>query len=113
MRWQRLTPSGVLAALAVAPLVSLSIVLQPDWQAFWGNPVIPATLSSLLTAVWVSLLSKPVRISRPQALALLASQRVVADNLQLKPQPADAGPAPATTGPRSQPLVATAGSGEH
>jgi SSS family solute:Na+ symporter len=117
LRWQRLTPAGVLAALAVAPLVSLSIVLQPGWQAFWGNPVIPATLASLLTAVLVSLLSKPVTISRIDALALLAAQRVVADSPAVVSQAVDPAacrhPSVAAAGTAAQPVAATARTGDY
>lgn len=78
MCWQRLTPVGVLCALGTAPLVSLMVVLQDDWRLFWGNPVIPATLLSLLAGVIGSLLTKPVLCSREEALAKLAAERVVA-----------------------------------
>ncbi len=77
LRWTRLTPAGVLAALCAAPLVSLWIVLDEAQRTFWGNPVIPATLASLLAAVAGSLLSRPVSISREQALQQLAAGRVV------------------------------------
>ncbi|MFC0049374.1 sodium:solute symporter family protein [Rheinheimera tilapiae] len=76
LRWTRLNKTGALAALLTAPLVSLAVLWWPGAQAFWGNPVIPATVLSLLAAIVGSLLTKPVAISRSEALALLATGRV-------------------------------------
>jgi SSS family solute:Na+ symporter len=73
--WPRLNRTGALAALLVAPLVSLLLLLQPGWLAFWGNPVIPAVLGSALAAVVGSLLTTAPTVSRAQALALLNQQR--------------------------------------
>lgn len=77
--WQRLTPLGVWLALTVAPGVSLGVVLQDDWRQFWGNPVIPATVLSLLAGVVGSLLSRPVSCSRADALARLSAERVTGE----------------------------------
>ncbi len=76
LRWTRLNKTGALAALATAPLVSTLVLLTPGGKEFWGNPVIPATLLSLVAAVLGSVLTKPVAISRSDALALLAAGRV-------------------------------------
>ena len=77
LRWTRLNKIGALAALLTAPLVSLAVLWWPGALAFWGNPVIPATVLSLLAAVVGSLLSKPLIVSRNEALALLATGRVI------------------------------------
>lgn len=76
LRWTRLNKTGAMAALATAPLVSLLVLWWPGALAFWGNPVIPATVLSLIAAIVFSLLSKPVALSRTEALALLAAGRV-------------------------------------
>jgi SSS family solute:Na+ symporter len=76
LRWTRLNKTGALAALLTAPVVSLLVLWLPGAQAFWGNPVIPATLLSLLATIVGSLLTKPVAVSRSDALALLAAGRV-------------------------------------
>ncbi|MCC5825716.1 sodium:solute symporter family protein [Alkalimonas sp.] len=49
-RWQ-----GALAAVLLAMTISVSILLQPDWLRFWGNPVLPAFAGAMLGAVLVSL----------------------------------------------------------
>lgn len=76
LRWTRLNKTGALAALLTAPLVSLLVLWWPGALAFWGNPVIPATVLSFVAAIAVSLLSAPVAMSRAEALALLAAGRV-------------------------------------
>lgn len=49
-RWQ-----GALAAVLLAMGTSVSILLQPNWLQFWGNPVLPAFAAALLAGVLVSL----------------------------------------------------------
>jgi SSS family solute:Na+ symporter len=73
--WRRLNRTGALAALTVAPAVSLLLLNQPTWLAFWGNPVIPAVLSSAAAALMGSLLTQAPTVSRAQALAILNQQR--------------------------------------
>jgi SSS family solute:Na+ symporter len=96
LRWTRLNKTGALAALATAPLVSTLVLLTPGGKEFWGNPVIPATLLSLVAAVVGSVLTKPVAISRSEALALLAAGRVTDQTVIAEPatavaqQPANA-----------------------
>jgi SSS family solute:Na+ symporter len=85
LRWTRLNKTGALAALATAPLVSMLVLLTPGGKEFWGNPVIPATLLSLVAAVLGSVLTKPVAISRSEALALLAAGRVTDQTVIAEP----------------------------
>lgn len=73
--WPRLNASGILAAIVSAVLVSLLVLLNPNWLAFWGNPVIPALIAATVCAVGVSLLTRHNRRSRSQALALITAQR--------------------------------------
>ena len=73
--WHRFNRYGALAALLVAPVVSVAILLQPDWLAYWGNPVLPAVGLSALAAVVVTLLTPQNRLSRAEALAVLTAQR--------------------------------------
>ena len=85
--WLRLNRTGAVAALVVAPAVSLLLFNQPTWLAFWGNPVIPAVLSSAAAAVIGSLLTQAPTVSRAQALALLNQQRAAMEG-QITPAPA-------------------------
>jgi len=97
LRWTRLNKTGALAALITAPLVSLLVLWWPGAQAFWGNPVIPATLLSLLAAIVGSLLTKPVAVSRSEALALLAAGRVTDQTATALATSASEAPLPSTT----------------
>lgn len=73
--WPRFNWQGAMAALGVSVVVSLAIILTPQWQAFWSNPIIPAiTVSAGLSAV-VTLLTPPQTHSPQQALAILNAQR--------------------------------------
>lgn len=90
--WLRLNRTGALAALVVAPAVSLLLFNQPTWLAFWGNPVIPAVLASAAAAVIGSLLTQAPTVSRAQALALLNQQRAAMEG-QVTPAPAADGSA--------------------
>jgi len=73
--WLRFNRYGALTALAVAPLLSLLWLNQPDWLAYWGNPVLPAVLGSAIAAVLVTLATPACSISRADALLILTAQR--------------------------------------
>lgn len=73
--WARFNHFGALTALLLAPLMSVAVLLQPDWVAFWGNPVLPAIAVSSLGAVIVSLLTPADALTPEQALQVLTSQR--------------------------------------
>ncbi|OUS70658.1 sodium:proline symporter [Pseudoalteromonas sp. A601] len=73
--WPRFNWQGAIAALVVSLIVSLAIIAIPTWQAFWGNPIIPATLASACIAFIITLLT-PIQIcDSAQALAILKAQR--------------------------------------
>jgi SSS family solute:Na+ symporter len=73
--WPRFNGQGALAALITAAATSLVISLHDDWNARWGNPVIPAVLIALLAAVVVTLCTPASGVSREQALAQLDAER--------------------------------------
>lgn len=73
--WLRLNRMGAASALVVAPLVSATILMQPSWLAYWGNPVLPAVISSACAAVVMSLMTAPTAISRELAWKILTLQR--------------------------------------
>ncbi|HAT8038052.1 TPA: sodium:solute symporter family protein [Citrobacter rodentium] len=73
--WLRFNWQGALAALVCGMLVSLLILLNPTWLAYWGNPCIPSVLGSLVSAVLVTLLTPANKISREEALAMITHER--------------------------------------
>lgn len=73
--WPRFNWQGAIAALVVSLIVSLAIILIPSWQAFWGNPIIPAIAASAVMAFIVTLLTPAQACSSAQALAILKAQR--------------------------------------
>lgn len=73
--WARFNHYGALTALLLAPLISVTVLLQPDWVTFWGNPVLPAIALSGLGAVLVSLLTPADTITPAEALRILTTQR--------------------------------------
>ena len=93
--WLRFNRYGALTALTVAPLLSLLWLNQPDWLAYWGNPVLPAVLGSTIAAVLVTLATPACAVSRTDALLILTAQRAAME-------------APAETPTLTTPTVATA-----
>jgi SSS family solute:Na+ symporter len=51
------------------------ILVKPDWLAFWGNPCIPSVIGSLVSAVFVTLMTPASKISREEALAMITYER--------------------------------------
>ncbi|STW48976.1 Pantothenate:Na+ symporter [Klebsiella pneumoniae] len=49
--------------------------MDSDWLAFWGNPCIPAVLTSLVASVVVTLLTPASSMSREQALEMITRER--------------------------------------
>lgn len=44
--WTRFNWQGAVAALAGGAGASVAVLVDSDWLAFWGNPCIPAVLTS-------------------------------------------------------------------
>ncbi len=51
------------------------MLVDSDWLAFWGNPCIPAVLTSLVASVVVTLLTPASSMSREQALEMITRER--------------------------------------
>jgi len=73
--WPRFNWQGAMTALLVSFIVSMAVILTPSWQAYWSNPIIPATSASMLLCIIVTLLTPKQRCSSEQALAILNKQR--------------------------------------
>ncbi|MDC8804507.1 sodium:solute symporter family protein [Halomonas pacifica] len=73
--WPRYNWQGAVATLVSASAMSLSIIANADWSAYWGNPSIPAVLAALTAGVAVSLLTPASRVSPEQALEILDEER--------------------------------------
>jgi len=56
-------------------LVSIVILVKADWLAYWGNPCIPSVLGSLVSSVFVTLMTPASKISRQQALEMITRER--------------------------------------
>ena len=66
---------GAVAALAGGAGASVAVLVDSDWLAFWGNPCIPAVLTSLVASVVVTLLTPASSMSREQALEMITRER--------------------------------------
>ncbi len=67
--WTRFNWQGAVAALAGGAGASVAVLVDSDWLAFWGNPCIPAVLTSLVASVVVTLLTPA------QALEMITRER--------------------------------------
>ncbi|MFG6176915.1 sodium:solute symporter family protein [Halomonas sp. THAF12] len=73
--WPRYNWQGAIASLVVASATSLAIIANADWNAYWGNPSIPAVLLAALAGVAVSLATPASRRSEAEALAVISEER--------------------------------------
>lgn len=73
--WQRFNWQGALTALIGGAVVSIAVLVNSSWLAFWGNPCIPSVLASLVSAVVVTVLTPANKLSREQALELITRER--------------------------------------
>jgi len=73
--WHRATWQGGIASLLGGAISSLIIINVPEWDAFWGNPIIPAMTCAAVAGILVSFMTPRNSISREDALAILAKER--------------------------------------
>ncbi|PSW17606.1 sodium:solute symporter family protein [Photobacterium sanctipauli] len=91
--WGRYNWQGALATLAGASAASFSVMLNADWSAFWGNPVIPSVLTALTAGVVVSLITPANKVTKEEAKAILDAERAAME--QIEQATVDAQPATA------------------
>lgn len=77
--WPRATWQGGLAAMVGGSATALAVQNVAAWSEFWGNPSIPSLAVALVAGVAVSLATPRSRISREEALRLLAEERATMD----------------------------------
>lgn len=77
--WPRATWQGGIAAMAGGSVVALVVNNVDSYTQFWGNAVIPSLLAALVAGVVVSLLTPRDRLSRQEALRVLAEERAALD----------------------------------
>ncbi|WGS62837.1 sodium:solute symporter family protein [Vibrio lentus] len=75
--WKRYNWQGALATLAGASVASFVVMLNADYTAFWGNPVIPSCLVALTTGVVVSLCTPANQVTPEMAKAILDDERAL------------------------------------
>ncbi|MEZ8156394.1 sodium:solute symporter family protein [Vibrio splendidus] len=75
--WKRYNWQGALATLAGASVASFVVMLNADYTAFWGNPVIPSCLVALTAGVLVSLCTPANLVTPEMAKAILDDERAL------------------------------------
>ncbi|WP_174614656.1 sodium:solute symporter family protein [Virgibacillus ihumii] len=75
--WPRATWQGGIACLIAGSGTSLVVISSDSLSVFWGNPVIPSLVVSLLAGVVISYLTPRKSISKEEALAKLENERSV------------------------------------
>jgi SSS family solute:Na+ symporter len=73
--WPRYNAPGAIASLIGASATAIAFKLAPDWNAVWGNPVIPSLAVSTVAGVVVALLTRPDARSHEEALIHLRRER--------------------------------------
>jgi SSS family solute:Na+ symporter len=73
--WARYNWQGALASLISASLTSIGILLNPDWLAFWGNPILPSVVISVSAGLITCSLTPANTISEEEALDKIFSTR--------------------------------------
>ncbi|PDP86449.1 sodium:proline symporter [Glycomyces fuscus] len=77
--WPRATWQGGIAAMLGGSVAALVVNNVESFTAFWGNAVIPSLVVALVSGVVVSLVTPRTRVSREEALRLLAEERATLD----------------------------------
>ncbi|CAV25242.1 sodium:solute symporter family protein [Vibrio atlanticus] len=75
--WKRYNWQGALATLVGASVASFVVMLNADYTAFWGNPVIPSCLVALTAGVLVSLCTPANQVTPEMAKAILDDERAL------------------------------------
>lgn len=75
--WKRYNWQGALATLLGASVVSFVIMLNADYTAFWGNPVIPSCLFALVAGIAVSLVTPANNVTAEMAKTILDEERAL------------------------------------
>jgi len=78
--WSRYNWQGAIASLVSGSLTALIINYHPHWSQFWGNPVIPSLIGSLLAGILIALITPPNQVSAREALVILSKQRAQMEN---------------------------------
>lgn len=73
--WMRFNWQGALTALLIGAGSSVAVLMNNHWMTFWGNPIIPSVLCSLVGAIFVTLLTPASIHSREQALRQITLER--------------------------------------
>lgn len=77
--WSRANWQGGLAAIVGGVVAAVVVNLSDSLTELWGNPVIPSLVVAAVAGVVVTLLTPPSRVSREQALHILATERAQLD----------------------------------
>jgi SSS family solute:Na+ symporter len=75
--WSRVTWQGGLATLAGGAVCSLLIISIPSWNAYWGNPSIPAVAAAFISGVLVSLITPESKVTNHEAAEILQRERAI------------------------------------
>ena len=73
--WARYNSGGAIASLVGAFVTALAFRLQPDWTAYWGGAIIPASTVSTVAGVIVTLITPPDELSQEEVIAMLDKKR--------------------------------------
>ncbi len=73
--WKRATWQGGMASLIGGATCALVVLNVSEWDAFWGNPTIPAVLAATAAGIVVSYLTPPNSVLPEEALRILAEER--------------------------------------
>ena len=73
--WPRYNANGAIASLIGASGTTLLIQGNPEFNEYWGNPVIPSIAVSSACGILISLITPRDPVSHKEAVELLASER--------------------------------------
>ncbi|MBL1375831.1 sodium:solute symporter family protein [Zobellella iuensis] len=85
--WRRYNWQGAIATLVGASVAAFAVILNADWNAYWGNPCIPSVLVAALSGTVISLLTPANKVSPEEALRLLTEEREQMETAGLRPAP--------------------------
>jgi SSS family solute:Na+ symporter len=79
--WPRVTWQGGIACLLSGSVISFVILSNANFQAFWGNPILPALGGAFFAGIIVSLVTPKNNVTKEEALRMLEKDRLVSDDL--------------------------------